>query len=183
MNKTIFLGGSPGAGKSFLADEIVRINPKVRHEVAGHLIRTAMSTPTEDYQRPVVANSAVADRFQLHLIAQLEKIRSEYDGVILLDGHYVVPTKTGFHPVSADVFVALKIDTFVIVESSPQVVFERLQGRSMQGWWDGRIESIVALCRMEADHANLIAQSAGRPLIRVSGESLVDVNAVSALLA
>ena len=167
--RTVFLGGCPGSGKSFLAEALVREDGDIRHEVAGQLIRRALSESPEGYQRPVVAGGMVADRFQQHLVEQYRRVRSAFDGPILLDGHFVIPTKEGPHPVSADVFAALNVDAFVIVETDLEGVLGRLRMRPAQSWWDGDRESIASLRNLEMAQAEVIAQALARPLVRVDG--------------
>ncbi len=179
--QTIFLGGSPGAGKSYLAAQAVRANPTIRHEIAGQLIRSAVSG-TKGYRRPTVADSKVADRFQLLLIQEVHRIRSTYDGPLLLDGHFVVPTKEGPHPVPPEVFSALNVDAFVVVETGLDAVLDRLRNREAQTWWNGEHGSVATLMQVERDHADAVAQVLKKPLFRIAGEGPDAVSHIQAVL-
>ena len=180
--RTVFLGGCPGSGKSFLAEALVREGGEIRHEVAGQLIRRALSQSPTAYRRPVVAGGMVADHFQQHLVEQYRRVRSAFDGPILLDGHFVIPTKEGPHPVSADVFAALNVDAFVLVETELEVVLRRLRMRPPQSWWDGDRESIASLRNLEMAQAEVIAQALARPLVRVDGETIEGLPEIRRLL-
>jgi adenylate kinase len=164
MKYTVFLGGCPGVGKSFLAAQLALSG--IRHEIAGRLIRNGIREQGAAYERLVVADADTADRFQLILIEQFRRIRSAYDGVLLLDGHFFVPTKEGPRPVSPAVFEALDVDVLFLIESTPETVVERLRGRGAQGWWDGTQESVSVLMNTELIHAEEVARALNRPLVR-----------------
>jgi adenylate kinase len=115
-------------------------------------------------------------------VEQYRKVRSTFDGPILLDGHFVVPTKEGPHPVSADVFAALNVDAFVIVETDLEVVLARLRLRPTQSWWDGDRESVASLMNLEMAQAEVIAQALDRPLVRIDGETMDGLPEIRRLL-
>jgi adenylate kinase len=163
--RTIFLGGCPRSGKSFLADEVVRQNPGVRHEVAGQLIKKGLDPNSTVYQRPVVADVKVADRFQQLLVREFRQIRDTFDGLILLDGHFVVPTREGPRPVSSEVFAALQIDAFVLLETDLETIVARLRVPPPQAWWSGNPEEVASLMKLEREHAEITARLLARPLV------------------
>lgn len=167
MRYTVFVGGCPGVGKSHLAAQLASTG--FHHEIAGLLIRKGMSNGVGTYQRPVVVDANTGDQFQRILVEQFRQIRMAYDSVIILDGHFVLPTKEGLLPVSPGVFEALAIDAFVLIEAPLMTVVERLRNRETQKWWDGTEGSVSILMNAERIHAEQTARALNRPLRRLYG--------------
>lgn len=169
-NRVIFVGGCPGVGKSSLCQKIACSRVGVRHEIAGQLIRQGIGASEPGYIRPLVATSAVADYYQDILIETFSRVREVHEGHLILDGHFIVPTKAGLQPVAAEVFQRLAVDVFVIVESRLETVVRRLRERGGREWWDGSSESVKILIDSELEHATNVARTLGKPLFRVNGE-------------
>ncbi len=168
--RTIFLGGCPASGKSHIAEAVVAARSSVKHVVAGQLIRGAL-TSAGLYERPLVADGATADKYQLLLIDQFRMVRSEHCGDILLDGHFVVPTREGPHPVPAEVFAELCVDIYVLLETRSDVIVERLALRDGSPWWDGSWQQVENLASDERDHAKVVAEHQRRGLVILRGDS------------
>lgn len=162
MHRLVFLGGIPGCGKSTVGQALERQRLAL-HVVAGALIDGDQPTVGE-YQRPVVdlpdaagTQSLIADR--------LRRLRWDFGTCsVLLDGHFVIPTRSSLYRVSSHVFESLQIDQIAMIHCDPNLAFERLRVRGQREWWNASVDQLTAYQHEELAHAYEIASALGRQL-------------------
>jgi adenylate kinase len=175
----IFLGGIPGAGKSTLGRRLQNALPTLLHLSAGELLAAELGhqsrypSPAEagDRERALVRATASdqmqAERFQDVIIEAFRRRRRAHRGPILLDGHFVVPTLTRFHPVPVDVFRQLGVARLALLDAEVAQILHRLRLRGETRWWDGSLSHLRRIYRAEAAHARAVAQFLGVDLVDV----------------
>jgi adenylate kinase len=175
----IFLGGIPGAGKSTLGRQLQNELPTLLHVSAGELLAAELghqsrhSRPAEVRDREGVPARATAsdqvqaDRFQDIIIEAFHRRRRGHTGPILLDGHFVVPTLTRFHPVTVHVFRQLGVARLALLDAKLAQIAHRLRMRGETHWWDGSLSRLRCIYREEAAHARAVAQALGIDLVEV----------------
>lgn len=163
METLVFVGGVPGAGKSTLC---AQVGAGWTAFTAGKLIAQARSAKQgETYQRPTVASRSQADEFQVTLLTALSAIS---DTKVVLDGHFVVPTKSGPAQVPLWFFDEVLPNALLLVESPLEAVCSRLRERGA-AWWDGSESTIATLIAQESDWAETVARHLGKFLHRIDG--------------
>jgi adenylate kinase len=162
MRRLVFLGGIPGCGKSTVGQALERQGLAI-HVVAGALIDGSQPT-VGVYQRPVVDLPDAADTQSL-IVDRLRRMRRGLDTCnVLLDGHFVVPTRSGLYHVSSHVFESLQIDRIAMIHCEPNLAFERLRARGQREWWNASVAQMTAYQHEELAHAYAIASALGRQL-------------------
>jgi adenylate kinase len=165
-----FVGGTSGTGKTSLLAAIARRHPHISHLVASRLLGAASSSISEQ-ERLVVHTTEHASALQSAIVDRLAETAPQCHGSsILLDGHYVVPTLGGPFCIPPDIFSAMNVGAFVLLEGNPEVVAARLRLRGVVPWWDGKLESLRAASLLEQRHAQHVAQSLHTSLIRIAAD-------------
>jgi adenylate kinase len=199
MHVIVFLGGIPGAGKTTLGRQLQTTVPALLHLGASELLRAGLeragaerglvALPARESRdtspglvRPIAGDRAQAERFQEIIVEEFHRRRAAHEGPILLDGHFVVPTRGGHHPVSLEVFQQLGIARLARLDVSPDVAGLRLRGRGNDApWWDGTVAGLERIQQAEAAHARHVALALGRALVEIPDRTPREL--VHALLA
>lgn len=175
----IFLGGIPGAGKSTLGRQLQNALPTLLHLSAGELLAAELGqrssrhllAEVHDGERAAVRATASdqeqAERFQDIIIEGFRRRRSAHRGPILLDGHFVVPTLTKFHPVTTHVFRQLGVVRLALLDVRLAQIGRRLRMRGETHWWDGSLSRLRCIYQAEAEHARSMARALGVDLVEI----------------
>jgi adenylate kinase len=162
----VFVGGSSGSGKTTLAAAIAQAHDSVRYVSASDLIRESQGLRSS-VARPEVADEAQAEALQATVIERFAQYRAAGGDLILLDGHFVVPTASGFYRVSPGVFASLGCDALVLVEAAAETVTARLKTRGGAYWWDGTTASASEAINCERAHMEHVARTLRLPAARI----------------
>jgi adenylate kinase len=117
--------------------------------------------------RAAVSDQGQAERFQYLIIEAFRRRRMAHGGPILLDGHFVVPTLTSFHPVTIQVFRQLGVARLALLDARLAQIAYRLRMRGATPWWDGNFTHLRSIYRAEAAHARAVARALGVELVEV----------------
>jgi len=178
MRATVFVCGVHGSGKSSLCKELAQVLPAA-HITAGGLIREAAASThvvtvgAQDKQVPDVdANQAVI----LAGLAAFYARTAEDERPLLLDGHCTLLTPTGeIADVPMSVFEAIRPVAVVLVESSSEVVHQRLAARAADAPSASMIQSHAD---RERERATAVSTALSVPLLTAAGDRLDQASAL-----
>lgn len=153
----IFLAGVHGVGKGYLGTPVAKALG-VSHFTASQLIREEKGQATWGTDKKV----ADLNNNQSALIrAVAQKRITNRD--ILLDGHFVLRNSAGtLTPLEQSVFAQLKLSGVILLIEDTNIVVDRLALR------DGitpNLEEISELADAESEHAHVVCQELGLPLL------------------
>lgn len=153
VNRTVFVGGVHGVGKTYFCKNIVcRFN--VIHVIASELIGRHI----EHQVNKVVPD---VEKNQLILAEELARYRTSCR-TILLDGHFCLLSATSsIQDVPLEVFEAISPCAVILLIDNPEAIAERLSSRDSLMY---SIELIAELQSRERERANLVSQSLKIPI-------------------
>jgi adenylate kinase len=161
----VFVGGVTGSGKSTFCSHAAE---GWVHLVASQLISAQIPSrrPKRLQDKLLATGAEESSTFQSLLLQALEH---EHAGMIVLDGHYVVPTASGLERVPLWFFTALKPQALYLVEASPSTINERLAGRRTFSEYPDDAKTAQAIYE-ERLWAQLVAQHLCLTLHHIDGE-------------
>ena len=155
---TIFVAGVHGVGKGHFTDELGKTALWPCYS-ASALIKQAKNKPV-DHGKVTIDAGANQD----HLIVALNDL-SPTSNTIILDGHFVLKTSTGYFEVPLDTFRAFQPKAVILLTDKPEVIEARLINR------DGHASTCADIKQMqdlEVLRAKLVCNSLGIPLLETS---------------
>lgn len=154
---TIFLAGSHGVGKTYLAERTAaRLG--VQHATASQLIREEIGRSTWTDDRRV--HDAAGNQDALIMAVRRRNVALPR---LLLDGHFVLRDSEGqLIRLGVDVFSRLQIEAALLIEAPNELVAARLARRHGQV---DELASIQALAVAEREHAIHVCAALNLPLI------------------
>lgn len=154
---TIFVGGVHGVGKSTFCEQAARALG-IQHRSASAMIKSQQAEAISTTGKAVVSPAAN----QRLLIQAVSAFFTTGEKVLLLDGHFTIPTTAGHvEPIPKDVFEALNIRAVVVLVEEPLIIHNHRKGR------DGAAPDVIAIelaQAMELEHARKIACAMTCPL-------------------
>jgi len=161
----VFVGGSSGSGKTTIAMAVAQAHKSVRYVSASGLIREAQGLSSSS-TRSAATDGQQAEAFQAIIVERFAQYRAAGGDPILLDGHFVVPTASGFHAISPHIFAALGCEALILVETAAETVFDRLRTRESVGW-NGSIGAVHEASNSERLHMEYVARTLQIPAAKI----------------
>jgi adenylate kinase len=122
---TIIVFGISGVGKSTACASYIARHPNVLHTSAGALLQEAKGIDS-DVLRTEAAQGILQN--QTLLVAAVARYRlGREDADILIEAHSIIDNDHELIEVPVDIVRALRPDGLVLLEASPELVFERRQ--------------------------------------------------------
>lgn len=124
MQKTIFVAGVHGVGKTYLCESVAHLG--LNFSSASEIIKNELSD-TNWTKDKVVSD---VDENQLALVSGVKNIKNaDASKSLLLDGHFVLRSKNGFISLDHSIFSALDLDAVLLIEDDADKVAIRLEKR------------------------------------------------------
>lgn len=153
---TIFVGGVHGVGKSTCCEQAARALG-IQHRSASAMIKSQQAEAISTTSKAVVSPAAN----QRLLIQAVTTFFTTGEKMLLLDGHFTIPTTAGqVERIPVEVFKALIVSGIVVLVEKPHVIRNHRKGR------DGTAPDVTAIevaQSMELVHARTIARALACP--------------------
>ncbi|OMW53269.1 hypothetical protein AQ912_10125 [Burkholderia pseudomallei] len=99
---------------------------------------------------------------------------------VVLDGHFVLRRGVNVHEkIGVETFAQLTVRGVILLETSCEIVADRLRGRGDATWEQSEIEIFA---QKELEHAQTVCAELGVPLLRLCSPSMLKVRDALALL-
>jgi adenylate kinase len=170
----IFIGGVHAVGKTYLAaPAAAKIG--FRHVTASDLIKLERGGQSWGGDKRV----SDVEENQRAIVRALEVARARKER-LLLDGHFALRGSAGPNiRIDVGFFKEINPDGIIIINSSSEVILQRLQARGDESWTIGEIEKLAS---DELEHSQLVARELVIPWHRLDtpteGEFLSAVNQI-----
>lgn len=174
MTKTIFLAGISGVGKTTLlkkiGSEVVFQHLQASTLIGDELLRDDRENTAHDKLR-----SANIDENQQALIRGFARNRNKMQMPIVIDGHTVIDTPSGYICVPASVFDALTVEHIIFLSDAPDRVAHRRQQDSSRKRPSRTVSELHDYQRMALLHATSISAELRIPLIQITAAAYGDL--------
>lgn len=152
----VFVAGVHAVGKTTVCEQVAN-ECKVAHYSASSLIKAEKQSAIADHGKAV---ADVSGNQQL-LVAAVERIRSQSEQVIILDGHFTLINGSGsIEPLSIELFQQLSLVDVVLFRDSPNMIASRMGER------DGELpdpDGIAQHQELEIRHAEQVCRELDIP--------------------
>lgn len=166
---TVFVGGVHAVGKTFMLRPLCE-ELGVLHATASQLIREQRGSVNWTTSREVDE----VERNQQALVVAVNQLR-EHGKRVVLDGHFVLRRSINIHErISLETFGKLGIEGVILLETSYDVIWDRLRERGDATW---ALSEIEAFAYKESEHAHAVCLEFGMPLIRLQSPAPMELKA------
>lgn len=121
--RLIALVGVSGVGKSFLLSGL-RDEVPFQRLSASDLIQQQRAYEGTQVHKDALRSVAIDDNQKL-LVAGYRRTVEAVDGLLVLDGHTLIDTPTGFVEAGDEVFRQLEVEQFVFLSARPEEILAR----------------------------------------------------------
>lgn len=155
MQKTIFVAGIHGVGKTYLCESIANLG--LIFASASQIIKRELIDKNWSKEKIV----SEADKNQVALICGVEKIKKSHkSNDLLLDGHFVLRTQNDFFLVDQSVFKVLNLDAVILIEDDVEIIAARLEARDSVA----APKDLAKFLRLEREQAKKFTSDNRKPL-------------------
>ncbi|KGS99265.1 ATP-binding protein [Burkholderia pseudomallei] len=171
---TLFVGGIHAVGKTFVLKPVCE-ELGIRHATASQLIQEQRGLTNWTVSRQVDD----IDANQRALVSAVRRLE-EGGETVVLDGHFVLRRGVNVHEkIGVETFAQLTVRGVILLETSCEIVADRLRGRGDATWEQSEIEIFA---QKELEHAQTVCAELGVPLLRLCSPSMLKVRDALALL-